>query len=30
MGAVSSCFVNLLKSEEAREQIILIVDGPLA
>lgn len=25
-----SCFVNLLKSEEAPEQIVLIVDGPLA
>jgi hypothetical protein len=25
-----SSFVNLLKSEEAREQIVLIVDGPIA
>ena len=27
---VFSRFVNLLKPEEAREQIILIVDGPVA
>jgi hypothetical protein len=29
MGCASH-FVNLLKSEEAREQIVLIIDGPLA
>lgn len=26
----SSCLVNLLKSEETREQIVLIIDGPVA
>lgn len=25
-----SCFVNLLQSEEARKQIVLVVDGPAA
>lgn len=30
-GAVAlSCFVNLLQTEETREQIVLIVDGPIA
>jgi len=27
---VFSCFVNLLQSEEARKQIILVIDGPAA
>ncbi|MHC2483354.1 hypothetical protein ACVIKP_005209 [Rhizobium leguminosarum] len=29
-SASFSCFVNFLKSEEARKRIILIVDGPAA
>lgn len=29
MGLASLCFVDFLKSEEAREQIVLIVDGPV-